>query len=309
VTVADKPAASATLTCVHRPPPNQSQVKASEAVARQPSATSAAVHVGTECNKPTRRVHPRSKRGWQGRLRSLLQCSWSIAGAPALVTAVRCHRRDTAALTAATCLPAPLPLRCPPRARPPRPPPAAAAAWLPAQLCCCLAAACWAIDLAGRAERARPIIGMQRRREAQVACGKGAIPSCGSCSMTARTGVPDEPAATVNVGCKAPGVTALLELQSAAAATTAPRRRSWYTYHRQHAEDGGSTIYKAIVQYLCQMPSSISLNHWGSPSGTTRSITIHGMTSPKRSSSTMRCTAVFLPELISRPKRGQRRRQ
>jgi hypothetical protein len=96
VTVADKPAASATLTCVHRPPPNQSQVKASEAVARQPSATSAAVHVGTECNKPTRRVHPRSKRGWQGRLRSLLQCSWSIAGAPALVTAVRCHRRDTA---------------------------------------------------------------------------------------------------------------------------------------------------------------------------------------------------------------------
>jgi hypothetical protein len=52
VTVAGKPAASATLTCVHRPSPNQSQVKASEAAARQPSATSAAVHVGTECNKP-----------------------------------------------------------------------------------------------------------------------------------------------------------------------------------------------------------------------------------------------------------------
>eukprot|EP01049_Picozoa_sp_SAG25_P001771 SAG25_NODE_84_length_16553_cov_5.346238_16_plen_170_part_00 len=108
VTVADKPAASATLTCVHRPPPNQSQVKASEAAARQPSATSAAVHVGTECNKPlptghgscappaARRVHPRSKRGWRERLRSLLQCGWSAAGAPALVTAVRCHRRDTA---------------------------------------------------------------------------------------------------------------------------------------------------------------------------------------------------------------------
>jgi hypothetical protein len=98
-------------------------------------------------------------------------------------------------------------------------------------------------DLAGRAERARPIIGMQRRREARVACGKGAIPSCGSCSMTARTGVPDEPAATVNVGCKAPGVTALLELQSAAAATTAPRRRSWYTY-----QSWGPTHHRALVE-------------------------------------------------------------
>jgi hypothetical protein len=148
VTVADKPAASATLTCVHRPPPNQSQVKASEAVARQPSATSAAVHVGTECNKPTRRVHPRSKRGWQGRLRSLLQCSWSIAGAPALVTAVRCHRRDTAALTAATCLgPAaclPLPLRCPPRAARRRLLTAAAAA------CLHSCAAAWLLPAAGR---------------------------------------------------------------------------------------------------------------------------------------------------------------
>eukprot|EP01047_Picozoa_sp_COSAG01_P005311 COSAG01_NODE_180_length_22910_cov_19.255710_12_plen_203_part_00 len=57
----------------------------------------------------------------------------------------------------------------------------------------------------------------------------------------------------------------------------------------------------------CQLPSSSSLNHWGFPSGTTRSITILNTTSPKRSKYTTRCTAVFLPELISRPKRGRRR--
>jgi|EP01049_Picozoa_sp_SAG25_P001772 hypothetical protein len=70
-------------------------------------------------------------------------------------------------------------------------------------------------------------------------------------------GVPDESTATVNVGCRTLEIAALMELQSAAVATTAPRRRSRYTY-RSWGPNRRGELMEADTLRDVRPPSALS---------------------------------------------------
>ena len=125
---------------------------------------------------------------------------------------------------------------------------------------------------------------MEISTEARVACGKGAtccvlsavdavgapatLHSIGRQTLGAWitldtggpskvAGVPDESAATVNVGRRTLEVAALMELQSAAVATTAPRQRSRYTY-RSWGPNRRGELMEADTLRDVRPPSALS---------------------------------------------------